>query len=324
MENIIKIVITGSAGKIGSSIAFRIAAGELYGSEQKIDLHLLETSKGMEALKGIVIELEDSAFPLLNKIVATDVNDIAFTDADIALLIGSTPRTKGMERGDLLEENAAIFREQGKSINKCAKKSVKVVVVGNPANTNAFITYNNAKGINPKQFTALMRLDHNRAVSQLALKTNSRIEDINGVIVWGNHSSTQYPDLRFATIKDQLAYSVLDNNWVKHTYIKKVANRGAEILETRPYSAVHGAVSATLDHMRDWIFGSNGRWRTMAVISNGEYGVPAGLIFGMHVVCHNGDYQIVDNIIIDSFSKNKIEESIQELQSENFRVSNYL
>jgi len=315
----IRVAVTGAAGQIGYSLLFRIAAGEMLGKDQPIILQLLEIpdEKAQAALKGVIMELEDCAFPLLAGVVPTSDPRIAFKDADIAMLVGARPRTKGMERKDLLEANGAIFTVQGKALNAVAKRTVKVLVVGNPANTNAYIAMKSAPDLPKDSFTAMLRLDHNRALSQLAIKTGKPVDSIEKLTVWGNHSPTMYPDYRFATIAGQPAPKVVnDEKWYRDTFISTVGKRGAAIIEARGLSSAASAANAAISHVRDWVIGSNGKWVTMGVPSDGSYGIPEGIIYGVPVTTVDGKYQRVSGLEIDPFSREKMDATLNELLEE--------
>jgi len=316
-----RVTVTGAAGQIGYSLLFRIASGDMLGKDQPVILQLLEITPALKALNGVVMELRDCAFPLLHDIVVTDDPMVAFKDADYALLVGAMPRKAGMERGDLLSANGGIFKPQGEAINAVAKRDIKVVVVGNPANTNALIAQQNAPDIDPKQFTALVRLDHNRAISQLAEKTGGAVKDIKNVTIWGNHSSTQYPDLSQATVNGQPALDQVDRTWYETEYIPTVAKRGAAIIEARGASSAASAAGAAIDHIRDWALGTpEGEWTSMAIPSDGSYGVPEGLIYGFPVRTKNGKYEIVQGLDISDFSRARMDATAKELQEERDEV----
>ncbi|ASN79782.1 malate dehydrogenase [Deinococcus ficus] len=316
-----RVTVTGAAGQIGYSLLFRIASGDMLGKDQPVILQLLEITPALKALNGVVMELRDCAFPLLHDIVVTDDPMVAFKDADYALLVGAMPRKAGMERGDLLSANGGIFKPQGEAINAVAKRDIKVVVVGNPANTNALIAQQNAPDIDPKQFTALVRLDHNRAISQLAEKTGGAVKDIKNVTIWGNHSSTQYPDLSQATVNGQPALDQVDRTWYETEYIPTVAKRGAAIIEARGASSAASAAGAAIDHIRDWALGTpEGEWTSMAIPSDGSYGVPEGLIYGFPVRVKNGKYEIVQGLDISDFSRARMDATAKELQEERDEV----
>jgi malate dehydrogenase len=319
------VAVTGAAGQIGYSLLFRIASGEMLGKDQPVVLQLLDLPQAQTALKGVMMELEDCAFPLLAGVVGTDDPEVAFKDADVALLVGARPRSKGMERKDLLEANAAIFTTQGKALNKVAKRDVKVLVVGNPANTNAYIAMKSAPDLNPRNFTAMLRLDHNRALAQLAAKTGKAVGDIKTMVVWGNHSTTQYPDYRFAKVNGQSVKDLVnDETWNRETFIPTVAKRGAAIIEARGLSSAASAANAAIDHIRDWVLGTNGEWVTMGVPSDGSYGIPEGVMFGFPVTCQNGDYKIVQGLDIDAFSQEKLDATLAELNDERDGVKHLL
>ncbi|MBL7556292.1 MAG: malate dehydrogenase [Bdellovibrionaceae bacterium] len=321
----VRVAVTGAAGQIGYSLLYRIASGEMLGKDQPVILQLLEVTPAMQALKGVAMELDDCAFPLLKEIIQTDDPKVAFKDAEIALLVGARPRSKGMERKDLLEANAQIFTVQGKALNDVANKNVKVLVVGNPANTNAYIAMKSAPKLNPRNFTAMMRLDHNRALSQLATKTKTAVGDIQKMVVWGNHSPTMYPDYRFAEVNGKaMKAAVNDETWYKETFIPTVGKRGAAIIEARGLSSAASAANAAIDHMRDWCLGTNGKWATMGVPSDGSYGIPEGIIYGFPCTCENGDYKIVKGLEIDAFSKEKMEFTLKELTDERDGVKHLL
>lgn len=323
----IRVAVTGAAGQIGYALLPRIASGEMLGKDQPVILQLLEVpvDKVQQALKGVIMELEDCAFPLLHGIVATSDPKVAFKDAQQALLVGARPRGPGMERKDLLLENAKIFTEQGRALGEVASRDVKVLVVGNPANTNALIAMNTAKGLPRENFTAMMRLDHNRAISQLAAKTGSKVTDIEGVVVWGNHSPTMYPDIRFAKIAGKPATQVVnDEAWYKNEYIPKVGKRGAAIIEARGLSSAASAANAAIDHMRDWNLGTNGKWVTMGVVSDGGYGIPEGFIYGKPVTVANGKWTEVKGLEIDPFSREKMDFTLKELTEERDGVKHLL
>jgi malate dehydrogenase len=321
MKAPVRVVVTGAAGHIGYALLFRIAAGDMLGKDQPVVLHLLEITPALPALSGVVMELNDCAFPLLHGIVATDDPNIAFKDADYALLVGARPRGPGMERKDLLEANAAIFSVQGKAINEHASRAIKVLVVGNPANTNSLIAQQNAPDINPGQFTAMMRLDHNRAISQLAEKTGVLTTEISRMIVWGNHSATQYPDIHHALVSGQAATSQVDSGWYRETFIPTVQQRGAAIIKARGASSAASAAGAAIDHMRSWALGTaEGDWVTMAIPSDGSYGVAPGVIFGYPVTCANGQYSIVQGLSVDEFSQARMDATEKELREERAAV----
>ncbi|OLV20316.1 malate dehydrogenase [Deinococcus marmoris] len=323
MANIepIRVAVTGAAGQIGYSLLFRIASGDMLGKDQSVILQLLEVTPALKALQGVVMELRDCAFPLLADIVTSDDPNVAFKDADYALLVGAMPRKAGMERGDLLSANGGIFKPQGEALNKVASRDVKVLVVGNPANTNALIAQQNAPDLDPGQFTAMVRLDHNRAVSQLAEKTGKPVTAIQNLTIWGNHSSTQYPDLSQATVDGKPALDLVDRDWYETQYIPTVAKRGAAIIEARGASSAASAASAAIDHMHDWALGTpEGQWVSMGIPSDGSYGVPEGLIYGFPVKCSGGKYEIVQGLDVSDFSRGKMDATAQELTEERDEV----
>ena len=325
MKNPTRVAVTGAAGQIGYSLLFRIASGEMLGQDQPIIFQLLEITQAQQALKGVVMEMEDCAFPLLHGIVATDDPDIAFKDADVALLVGARPRSKGMERKDLLEANGAIFTVQGKALNKTAKRNVKVLVVGNPANTNAYIAMNSAPNLPHECFTAMLRLDHNRALFQLAAKTGKPVDAIEKLVVWGNHSPTMYPDYRFATSNGQSVKAMInDEKWNRDMFIPSVGKRGATVIEARGLSSAASAANAAIAHMHDWVLGTHGKWVTMGIPSDGSYGIPEGIIYGYPVTCANGKYQIVKGLEIDAFSREKMNATLKELQEERDAIKHLL
>lgn len=321
MKQPIRVAITGAAGNIGYAMAFRIAAGDMLGPDQPVILHLLEITPALSALQGVVMELNDCAFPLLNGIVASDDVNVVFKEVDFALLVGARPRGPGMERKDLLTANGAIFGPQGKALNEHASRAVKVLVVGNPANTNALIAASSAPALDRRQFTAMTRLDHNRGLSQLAEKTGSHVNDIKKMIIWGNHSATQYPDIRACTVKGQPAPDLVDQNWYRDEFIPTVQQRGAAIIKARGASSAASAASAAIDHMRDWALGSaEGDWVSMGVPADGSYGIHEGVIYSFPCVCKGGDYEIVSGIDIDAFSREKMQATEQELREERANV----
>jgi len=322
MKSPVRVAVTGAAGQIGYSLLFRIASGEMLGKDQPVILQLLEITPALNALKGVVMELDDCAFPLLAGVVQSDDPEVAFKDADIALLVGARPRSKGMERKDLLEANGAIFTVQGAALNKVASRDVRVLVVGNPANTNAYIAMKSAPDLPSKNFTAMLRLDHNRALSQLASKTGKSVDSIEKLIVWGNHSPTMYPDYRFATIGGAEAPSAVnDQDWYENTFISTVGKRGAAIIEARGLSSAASAASAAIDHVRDWVHGTNGKWTTMGVPSDGSYGIPEGVIYGFPTTCSEGEYSIVTGLDIDEFSRKQMDKTLQELEEERAAIN---
>lgn len=326
MKQPVRVAVTGAAGNISYAMLFRIASGEMLGKDQPVILQLLEIAPALDALKGVVMELEDCAFPLLAGVVQTDDATVAFKDVDYALLVGSRPRGPGMERKDLLEANAAIFSAQGKALNDVASRDVKVLVVGNPANTNALIAQRNAPDLDPRNFTAMTRLDHNRAMAQLAEKTDSTVNDIKKMTIWGNHSSTQYPDLTSATVNGKPALDLVDRAWYEGTYIPEVQQRGAAIIKARGASSAASAANAAIAHMRTWVLGTDENdWVSMGVYSNGEYGIAKGLIYSFPVTCANGDWSIVDGVDVSSdFSKEKMAATEQELSEERDAVAHLL
>ena len=326
MKQPLRVAVTGAAGNISYAMLFRIASGEMLGKDQPVILQLLEIAPALDALKGVVMELEDCAFPLLAGIVQTDDATVAFKDVDYALLVGSRPRGPGMERKDLLEANAAIFSAQGKALNDVASRDVKVLVVGNPANTNALIAQRNAPDLDPRNFTAMTRLDHNRAMAQLAGKTDSTVSDVKKMIIWGNHSSTQYPDLTAATVNGKPALDLVDREWYEATYIPEVQQRGAAIIKARGASSAASAANAAIAHVRTWALGTDENdWVSMGVYSNGEYGIAKGLIYSFPCTCTNGDWSIVDGVDVSSdFSKEKMAATEQELSEERDAVAHLL
>ena len=323
----VRVAVTGAAGQIGYALLFRIASGEMLGKDQPVILQLLEIpdEKAQSALKGVIMELEDCAFPLLAGIEAHSDPMQAFKDTDYALLVGSRPRGPGMERAELLAINGAIFTTQGKALNAVASRDVKVLVVGNPANTNAYIAMKAAPDLPAKNFTAMLRLDHNRAASQLASKTGKAVADIEKLAVWGNHSPTMYADYRFATIAGQSVKDMInDETWNRETFLPTVGKRGAAIIAARGLSSAASAANAAIDHMRDWALGTNGKWVTMGIPSNGEYGIPKEVMFGYPVTCANGEYKIVEGLEIDAFSQECINKTLAELQGEQDGVKHLL
>ena len=323
MKDPVKIAVTGAAGQIGYSLLFRIAAGDMLGEDQPVILQLLEITPALQALEGVVMELNDCAFPLLHGVTMSDKPEEAFNDVDYALLVGARPRGPGMERKDLLEANGAIFKVQGKALNDQAKRSVKVLVVGNPANTNALIAMNNAPDLDSKCFSAMVRLDHNRAMSQLSEKTGTQCTDVGGVIIWGNHSTTQYPDLHHASVNGQPALAQVDQDWYEETFIPKVQKRGAEVIKVRGASSAASAANAAIDHMRSWALGTpEGSWVSMAVPSDGSYGIEPGIIYGYPVKCKNGGCEIVQGLEINEFSRTRMDATDKELRDEKVSVEN--
>ena len=325
MKNPVRVTITGAAGNIGYALAFRVAAGDMLGPDQPVILQLLEITPALDALKGVAMELNDCAFPLLRGLVTTDDANVAFKDCDYALLVGARPRGPGMERKDLLAANGAIFGPQGKALNDHASRHVKVLVVGNPANTNALIAQAAAPDLNPRNFTAMTRLDHNRALSQLAEKTGTHSTDIAKMTIWGNHSSTQYPDISHATVQGKPAKGLVEDSWYKDTFIPVVQQRGAAIIKARGASSAASAASAAIDHMRTWALGIDGDdWVSMGVPSDGSYGIAPGIIYSYPCRCKNGDYEIVQGLEIDAFSREKMDATERELREERAAVENLL
>ena len=323
MKNPVRVTVTGAAGQIGYALLFRIASGDMLGKDQPIILQLLEITPALGSLKGVCMELDDCAFPLLKGIVQTDDPNVAFKDTDYAMLVGSRPRSKGMERKDLLEANAAIFSVQGKALNTSASRKVKVLVVGNPANTNCLIAQRNAPDLDPRNFTAMTRLDHNRASAQLAQKTGKHTTDVVGACIWGNHSATQFPDLHHATVSGKAALSLVDQNWYTTTFIPTVQQRGAAIIEARGASSAASAANAAIDHMHDWALGSNGVV-SMGIYSDGSYGIQKGLIYSFPVKCSGGDWKIEQGLTINEFSRSKMAATETELAEERDAVAHLL
>ena len=319
------VTITGAAGQIGYQLAFRIASGQLLGVNEKINLNLLEITPALEALKGVAMELEDCAFDILGNISISDDANEAFKDSEYAFLVGAKPRGPGMERSDLLQENAKIFSAQGKAMNDNASRDIKVLVVGNPANTNALIAMSNAPDINHNAFTAMMRLDHNRALAQLASKLDCHSSELANMTIWGNHSTTQYPDVSNLKLNGEAISETLDDDWVKDAFIPRVQNRGAEIIQARGLSSAASAASAAIDHMRDWALGTRtDDWVSMAVPSDGSYGISEGIIYSFPVTCQSGTYSIVQNLEIDDFSKECMEITERELLDERAAIQHLL
>ena len=317
MKTPVNVAITGAAGNIGYALAFRVASGAMLGPDQPVNIHLLEITPALGALQGIVMELNDCAFPTLNKIVATDDAQVAFKDCHYAMLVGARPRGPGMERKDLLLANAQIFSAQGKALNAVANRAVRVLVVGNPANTNALIAQRNAPDLSPANFTAMLRLDHNRAISQLAEKTGTHVTQIAKVTVWGNHSATQYPDLHGAEVNGKPALSLVDQTWYADTFIPTVQQRGAAVIKARGASSAASAASAAIDHMRNWALGTEaGNWVSMGVPSDGSYGIAPGVIYGYPVTCKDGKYQIVQGLEINALSRARMDATHKELLEE--------
>ena len=318
MTSPVRVAVTGAAGQIGYSLLFRIASGAMLGPEPPVILQLLEITPALGALSGVKMELDDCAFGPLVDVITTDDANVAFGDADVALLVGAMPRKDGMERSDLLSANGGIFKPQGQAISKNAKKDVKVLVVGNPANTNALIAMNNAPDISPRQFTAMTRLDHNRAISQVAQRLGRPVTSVKKMTIWGNHSTTQYPDLYHCEVDGKNAAELVnDAKWIDETYIPTVAKRGAAVIKARGSSSAASAANAAIDHVRSWVKGTPaGDWVSMAVPSDGSYGVPEGIISSFPCVCANGDYSIVQGLDIDAYSRGKIDASVAELMEE--------
>jgi malate dehydrogenase len=323
MKDPVRVTITGAAGQIGYALLFRVASGAMLGNDQPVILQLLEITPALDALKGVAMELEDCAFPLLSDMVLTDDPNVAFKDTDYALLVGSRPRGPGMERKDLLEANAAIFSVQGKALNDHASRGVKVLVVGNPANTNCLIAQRNAPDLDPRNFTAMTRLDHNRAMAQLAAKAGKHVSDVDGLCIWGNHSATQYPDIHRATVAGENAMSGIDMDWYTNEFIPTVQQRGAAIIEARGASSAASAANAALDHMHDWALGSD-VIVSMGVYSDGSYGIDEGLIYSYPVRCSGGDWEIVQGIEINDFSREKMDVTGAELAEERDAVAHLL
>lgn len=325
MKAPVRVAVTGAAGQIGYSLLFRIAAGEMLGKDQPVILQLLEIPPALEVLEGVVMELDDCAFPLLAGVETSDQAKEAFRDADIILLIGAKPRGPGMERKDLLEANAAIFSQQGEAIDEVASRSVRVLVVGNPANTNALIVQRNAPNVDPRRFSAMTRLDHNRALAQLAKKTGSRASDLRRMTIWGNHSSTQYPDVSQASVKGRRANDLVDKQWLSHDFIPTVQQRGAAIIRARGQSSAASAATAIIDHMRSWLLGTAADdWVSMAILSDGSYGIAEGLFFSFPCRCSDGDYQVVTGLEIDEFSRERLAATEQELMEERGAINHLL
>jgi malate dehydrogenase len=317
MKNPVNVAITGAAGQIGYALAFRVASGQMLGADQPVNLMLLEITPALGSLAGVVMELSDCAFPSLNRVVATDDAKVAFKDCAVALLVGARPRGPGMERKDLLLANAQIFSAQGKALDAVADRDVRVLVVGNPANTNSLIAQRNAPNLKAGNFTAMTRLDHNRAVGQLAEKTGTHVTSIRRVTIWGNHSATQYPDLGHATVDGKPAKSLVDERWIVDTFIPTVQQRGATIIKARGASSAASAASAAIDHVHDWVLGTApGDWVSMGVPADGSYGIKEGVIYSYPVTCQNGSYKIVQGLSIDSFSRTKMDATDKELREE--------
>jgi malate dehydrogenase len=327
MKKPVRVAVTGAAGQIGYSLLFRIAAGEMLGRDQPVILQMLELplDKAQAALRGVMMEIEDCAFPLVAGMSGTAEPDVAFKDAEIALLVGARPRGPGMERKDLLLENAKIFTVQGKSLDRVASRDVRVLVVGNPANTNAYIAMKSAPSLPKGNFTSMMRLDHNRALSQLAAKTGKPVGAIDKLAVWGNHSPTMYADYRFASVGGQsVKVTINDENWNRATFMPTVGKRGAAIIEARGLSSAASAANAAIDHVRDWLHGTDGRWVTMGIPSDGSYGIPQDVMFGYPVTCADGRYRIVQDLPIDEFSRERINLTLKELEEERAGVASLL
>ena len=325
MKAAVNVAITGAAGQIGYALAFRVAAGNMLGLDTRVNLHLLEITPALNALKGVVMELEDCAFPALGKVVATDEPQVAFRDCHVALLVGARPRGPGMERKDLLLANAQIFSSQGKALNAVADRKVKVLVVGNPANTNALICQANARDLEPANFTAMTRLDHNRALSQLAAKTGTHVTDIRRMTIWGNHSATQYPDLTHALVAGKPARSLVDQKWIEESFIPTVQQRGAAVIKARGASSAASAAAAVIDHVHTWVHGTpEGDWVSMGVPADGSYGIEAGVIYSYPVTVANGVYRIVPKLAVDEFSRKRMDATYAELREERDGVRNLL
>jgi len=320
-----RVAVTGAAGQIGYALLFRIANGDLLGKDQPVHLSLLDLPQAQNAVRGVVMELEDCAFPLLAGFTITDDPKVAFKDADVAILVGARPRGPGMERADLLSANAEIFTVQGRALNDVAKRSVKVLVVGNPANTNAYIAMKSAPDLPAEAFSAMLRLDHNRALSMLASKANVPVADIEKLAVWGNHSPTMYPDYRETTVGGKKIASLInDEAWNRETFIPQVGKRGAAIIEARGLSSAASAANAAIDHVRDWVLGSNGKWVSMGIPSDGSYGIPEGVMFGVPVICEGGHYKRVEGLSFDDFSKERIKLTLDELEGERAAIAHLL
>ena len=325
MKQPVRVAVTGAAGQIGYSLLFRIATGEMLGPDQPVIFHLLEITPALKALEGVVMEIDDCAFPLAAGYVLTDDANEAFKDVDFALLVGARPRGPGMERSDLLEANGGIFKVQGKALNDNASRDVRVLVVGNPANTNAHTAMVCAPDLQSRNFTAMTRLDHNRALAQLAAKTGAKVSDIRKMTIWGNHSTTQYPDINQTTIAGKPAKNMVDQDWYVNEYIPRVAKRGAEIIAARGASSAASAANGAIDHMHDWVLGTpDDDWVSMAVPSDGSYGIPEGLMYSFPVTCKDGDYEIVQGLEIDEFSQSKMDATQKELEEERDAVAKIL
>jgi malate dehydrogenase len=325
MKRPLRVAVTGAAGQIGYSLLFRIATGEMLGKDQPLILQLLDITPAMAAMNGVVMELDDCAFPLLQSVVATDDPKVAFRDVDVALLVGARPRSKGMERKDLLEANGAIFTTQGRALSEVASRDVKVLVVGNPANTNCLIAMRNAKDLKPSNFSAMMRLDHNRALTQIAQKVGKPVSAVRKLTVWGNHSATQYPDLFTAEADGKKVASLVDQRWIENDFIPTIQKRGAAIIEARGLSSAASAANAAIDHVRDWVHGTrDGDWVSMGIAAEGSYGIAEGVIYGYPVTCRNGTYQIVQGIEVSDFSRGRMQATLQELQEERDSIKHLL
>jgi malate dehydrogenase len=325
MKSPVRVAITGAAGQIGYQLAFRIASGQMLGRDQPVILQLLEIPQALGALSGVVMELDDCAFTTLAGVVATDDPNVAFKDTNYALLVGARPRGPGMERNDLLEANARIFSVQGRALNDNASRDVRVLVVGNPANTNALIASSNAPDLEPRNFTAMTRLDHNRAIAQLAAKTDSHVSDIRKMTIWGNHSATQYPDIHHATVSGTAAPDLVDSGWLTDTFIPVVQQRGAAIIKARGASSAASAASAAIDHMHDWALGTaDGDWVSMSIPADGSYGIEPGIIYSYPVTCAGGDYQIVEGLEVNDFSRERMRATEVELREERAAIEDLL
>ena len=325
MKSPVRVTVTGAAGQISYALLFRIASGEMLGRDQPVILQLLEVTPAMKALQGVAMELDDCAFPLLHSIEMSDDPNVGFKGTQVALLVGARPRGPGMERSDLLAANGGIFKVQGKAINDHAARDIKVIVVGNPANTNAWTCMKSAPAIASTQFTAMTRLDHNRAKAQLAVRTGAAVSDIKKVTIWGNHSTTQYPDLSQATVAGQPALAAVDRSWYENDYIPRVAKRGAEIIEARGASSAASAANAALEHMRDWVLGTpDGDWVSMGIASDGSYGIEKGMMYSFPVTCSGGKYSIVQGLSVDEFSRKRMDATAAELKEESLAIEQLL
>lgn len=325
MKSPVRVAVTGAAGQIAYSLIFRVAHGDMLGPDQPVILQLLEIPPAMDALKGVVMELNDCAYPLVQDIIMSDDPNVAFKDADYAYLVGARPRGPGMERSDLLTANAQIFSVQGKALNDNASRDVKVLIVGNPANTNALITLKNAPDLNPKNITSMMRLDHNRSLSQIAEKTGSHSTRVEKMVVWGNHSATQYPDISYATVDGEPVKSKVDNDWYVDTFIPTVQQRGAAIIKARGASSAASAASAAVDHMRSWALGSDGQWVSMGVYSAGNtYGIDQDIMYSFPIVCENGEWKIIEGLEVSDFSREMMSKTEEELVGERNAISDLL